>query len=816
MPAQDIPALPKDPAILNGVMPNGMSYYLVANPSEKGVADFALVQRTGLRNSPDGEKVISAAQSALKSMRRLNDTSLKSYLTGYEVFPGKEGFVEVVDDATIFRFSNVRINAGAQVLDSTLLIIMDVADRVNYEEDEFIKNWYSPADQAIIVSGDIDSRSIATKLQYMSFMTPAAKSLPRMECQSEENGNGMTMTERNGLVSISATWTSKRAPREYMNTVQPEIFEMSLNTLGEIAVGRIKESLRNRNIPVADVSYSHVCSSEYPYDDSFTVHVAVEKENADVAHDAIISIMSAIDMEGVMVEEYKAAESSYIQSLIDKSSRPVKSNKEYVERCRNAFLYNTSLASSRERLMFHTSRNLPDTMRQRLFNGIASALLDSVGIPGKPMKNVFEDLEMADTLLASVKPLKMKLKTIRREPVSGGSIWVFPNGFTVVYKKMASERMYYSLALNGGYGGINGLGAGEGAYVADYLNNCRIAGMEADDFIKCLRKEGVTMDISVGLSSMAVSGNLPEDKMPLLLRSLLALANEREQAEEESLKYYLGNEYLALDYAQGSYGSRMTAIDSILSPGYFYSPYKVKDVVTPDFADCAEVFYNQQFAKMNDGLLILVGNMDEEKLKKVLLEKVGYFRTNDAVSRKPVVRYQPVSGWSTYTVDGDADNVDVAISARMPLTMDNYMAANLASMVMRREIAKKLNESGLYFTLTYSCRMYPEERFNAVISIPAANLANLISIREALSGLGSSEITDNDLRPFKEALKNEISREMQTPEYWVRAIMLRYVDGKDLTTNYSSRIDAVSPVKVKEILGLLDNGTKIEYVTIKK
>ncbi len=816
MPAQDIPVLPNDPAVLNGVMSNGMTYYLVSNPSERGVADFALVQKTGLHNSTDSARVAAAAGSAFRSLKRISGTTLKSYLTGHEVFPGKEGFVEVVDDATVFRFSNVRLSAGAQVMDSTLLIIMDLADRMNYAEDEFIEKWYSPADQAVIVSGDIDAKAVAEKLRYMSFMIPEGESIPRMEHQKEVKGHMMDISERNGLAVIEATWTSKRAPREYMNTVQPEIFEMSLNTLGNIAADRIRECLKNRDIPAGDVSYSHMCSSEYPYDDSFTIHVAVDKADAGRVRDIIVYVMSQIDLEGVMTNEYAAAEASYLQELGKKAMAPNRSNKEYVERCRNAFLYNSSLASPKERLTFHTSRNIPDTMRQRLFNGIASALIDSVGKPLAPLKEIYTDIEMADTLLVPVTPLKMKLKSIRKEPVSGGSLWTFPNGFTVVFKRMASDRMYYSLALNGGFAGIDGLGAGEGAFVADYLKMCRIAGMEYDDFVKCLAKEGITMDVKVGMSDMSVSGSLPEEEMPLLMRSLLAVANERTAGEDADFQYYKECEYMSLDYSQGSYSSRMTAVDSIMCPGYLYSPYKQKGKLTKDFTDLAENYYNRQFSKTNDGVLVLVGNMNEERLKKILLENLGHFRTNDAVSRKPVVRYQPVSGWSTYTVDGSSDNVDVAVSARMPLTMDNYMAANLASMVMRREIAKKLNEKGMYFTLTYNCRIYPEERFNAIISIPSATLDDLASIREVLSGLESVSITEADLKPFKESLKNDLSREMQSPEYWVHAIMMRYLDGKDLSSNYASKIDAVTPARVEAILDLLDEGTKIEYVTINK
>ena len=53
MMAQSLPVLPSDAAVNQGVMPNGMAYYVVANKSAKGMADFALVQRTGRNTAGD-------------------------------------------------------------------------------------------------------------------------------------------------------------------------------------------------------------------------------------------------------------------------------------------------------------------------------------------------------------------------------------------------------------------------------------------------------------------------------------------------------------------------------------------------------------------------------------------------------------------------------------------------------------------------------------------------------------------------------------------------------------------------------------------
>ena len=145
MPAQDLPVLPPDKAVKTGVLPNGTEYYIVSNPTFKGVADFALVQRTGTDNISDtaSYRAVNVARDALCMLPRTGGISVQEYFTSHGVTPGKEGFVKVTDDATEFRFSNVFLSKP-EVLDSTLLVLLDMVDRISTTDDPFIRKWYSP------------------------------------------------------------------------------------------------------------------------------------------------------------------------------------------------------------------------------------------------------------------------------------------------------------------------------------------------------------------------------------------------------------------------------------------------------------------------------------------------------------------------------------------------------------------------------------------------------------------------------------------------------------------------------------------------
>lgn len=855
MPAQDIPTLPSDPSVTGGVLPNGMKYYLVANRSVKGQADFALVQNTGKGTVPgDSTSPVEIARDALASCFGSLPSSLQDYMMSHGAVPGRYGFVKVSDEATVFRFEGMEISSGA-VLDSTLMVIMNLADRCNRKENEFLRDWYVSADQAVVISGDIDSRTVAEKLRLMSLMVPAGTSKARPQYEWKERPSASVIaveTPESSLSEVSATWYSRRTPREYMNTVQPEVFAMMMELLGDISCGRISDELERRGVPYAGVRYECADGDDSSSDNSFTVKVTVAKKDSREALEVLAGVMSSLDTEGASAAELRLSISRFRTGLVSASRNGLRTNGEYVDRCIAAFLNNSSLASAKERLDFHASRNIPDTTGVRLLNGIVSALLDkennlelrlSGADGGMALKEVFDSSWTASSSAGHYRPSapnmhdtlsfpgygpKIKLKSVKKDHVSGGSLWTFSNGFKVVYRNMPSDgQVYYMLALNGGYGNVKGLSAGEGAFMSDFLDFSYVSGIRGKDFRDILMTEGITMDTKVHLSNLMISGNAPRSEMSFLMKALLALAGGCSPSEE-LFGYYAAKEELALEMMKDSRNARMTAIDSIMCPGYRFSGNKAPGKLSGAIVGRTAGYLADQMGKMNDGLLIIVGDIKEEVLKKVLLDYVGGFGTRDVATRSSAFRYQPISGWSTYTNKGAYNSIDVVMSARIPITAENYMSAAIAMMYLRDKLADELGDAGVRFDLSHVCKIYPEDRLNVVITVSEADLAGFAGldghkspgevlgiIRNSLTEL-SSETDESALAGYKARLKNEISVEMNDPLYWITAIALRHLDGKDLTTDYSARIDAVTVSKVAGLFSQLEAGSKVEYVITKE
>ena len=855
MAAQDFPVLPTDPAVKSGVLPNGTAYYIVSNTTMKGFADFALVQRTGRANLPDSSsfRTVEIARDALASSSRCLSSTVQDFFTSHGAFPDKSGFVKVSDSATEYHFRDILLTEKS-TLDSALLVLMDVVDKVSTTSDEFIRKWYAPSDQAIIVSGDVNASDVEYKLNVLSMMTPSLVSYPRLEYEWHPADTAKYVCvpgKDDGLTTVTATWRSSRPSKKIMNTVQTVVYEMFLAQLGKLAKEGISRELCSRNVPVADLGTNYVVGSQVSGDESFTVYVTVAEEHLDKAVTALSSVMSRIDAGQTEVEDILRVKRICMDALQTMINEPIRNNSEYIDRCAAAFLYNSSLATLKSKKDFLTSRYVEPAREQRLFNAISAALLDSeknlhVAYSGNVSPDSVKCLFDASwnhpeprqaRLHTSVNDVpkhislntKMKVKSFKTDYMSGSSVWTFSNGFTVIYKRMdTGGRMYYNLALNEGYSSIRNLEKGEGGYISDQFFLSKIGQMNALDFLDCLNAEGLSMDAHVGLTYMMLSGSSPDEKLELMLNAVLAALYER-TPDKDAFNYYASGETLALMNRKGSREDRAMAIDSIMCKEYIYSPYKSLPIISPEVQEKAEGYFLSQSQKTNDGVLVLLGNVNETELKKLLLKYVDCFKTTDKAFRRPSIRYQPVSGASTYTAEGDENIVDIAMSTPVTLTTDNFMAAEIAAMVLERHISQAVVNTGMSLTVKHDCRIYPQERLSMRVTLndaspdgfhpditPLSSMDVIAAVRSVLSEIEELEISSGELTLLKEQLKGAIALEMQGPMYWMNTITRRYLSGKDFTTNYGVKIDAVTAEKVKDILVALSKGSKVEYIISKK
>lgn len=830
---QDVAVLPTDPAVKSGVLPNGMKWYVATNSYVKGAADFALVQMTGSQTMPgvDRGTVVAIAQEALMKQPLLTAPSVQDYFIRKGCVPGPEGFAEVRDNATIFRFRDVNLKLSDSVLDSTLLVMMNIAGRYDKSYDHILKKWYTPSDQAIIVAGDVDANVVSEKLRMLSYMMPVSESVARegyvWECTPEVRTEVRKEGEP-GLARVAALWRLERTPRELMNTVQPAVFRKYMTMTGMVARERIMAEFREQGIPVASVDVGYVGGLGTIGDGEFSVEITVAPEHSVEAASVLAEVLSSIDSHGVEPAEAGKVSLDFVDMISSEVRRRDIANVEYVNRCVSAFVYNTSLSSRDGIRKFYLSKDISAETEARLLSSIASSSLDgnsnltlrysadSLYVPMDILLAAFQDSwqkaqlekpEIPNTVNVPFLPTsesEVKVKSVKSESLSGGSMWALSNGMKVIFRNMDTEgdMLHYSLSLNGGSGNVEGVGLDEGKCLADYLEHCRIGGISGQEFKAAVRRRGMQMTFEIDPSSTVIKGDVPAYEMEYLFRVLLTLMNER-KPDAEAWNYYC--KCAALRQMENHKSGA-----ACLSEG---------------FAGQAEAFFNTLSQNVNNGVLVFVGKIDEKKLKTLLMKYAGEFKTTDKPFRRTDMQSQSFFGVERYDRRGRENSVSMLLTAPMALTAENFYTAAATSMVLRRHFAQMLAGQGMRVNVDYECRRFPQESLLMRVTVSEASAdgfasgtsgysteAALSVLKTVFDNLSAVNVDNAVLASYKERLEKRVTVAKGNPEYWVDAINYRYLDGKDFTTGAEGKIKGITTANVKALLTSLGGNSKMEYI----
>lgn len=825
-----------DPAVTVGNLPNGASFYLVTNTVEKGYADFAIVQRDF--------KDVRAAREALTSLDNFRDTPPYRFLASKGVGPGRDGIVSYRGGSTVFTFRDVP-TFDTSAADSTLLLLFDIMRTC-------------PVKQAVIVSGDISAAKVMDRLSMLSMTVPRLSDPSAKEPYSWNPQTSMTVrTEESripGVVSISVSYTSPRTPRGMMSSLQPIVADLMGNELEIILRARVREAFRSVQLPLGRIVTRRIDSSRSPSDESFTMTVYTASSAAASALDIVAGVVSGLDARGATMPELQDARDRVVSQSRKHTGDLPASNGDYVERCISAYLYGASLCSGKSVNEFFAKRRLSSEKELGYFNNYVSALFDSeraltLTVAGSSLseseirttfRTAWERVaadstsrdytpSYGDTLHFVVPRTRVKVRTTVADPITGGKVWTFSNGMKVVYRKTGAPGKFdYALLLRGGYTSVPKLGDGEGPFVGDMLKISRVAGMKTDKFIAMLRANGIEMQTGATISDLRITGKAPDDKLQLLLKTLLAMGSASPATQDE-FETYRRNEAVRLACERYSENGLLNVVDSILTPDYRYRTYKNIDCLKADLPARAAKYFALQFSKVDDGALIIAGDFDENDLQKTLGRYLGGFAVSRNAAVRPRLNRGLREGWPTVSgVAEDAPMGDgrpeivVAIPLVRPFTMKGYMTMEVAKEALRGAVVEAVAPYGMSVdvydrrefhpvemsTLYILCRPCPAD---GIADVPdAGNMVRALSaVRMALTRMSASPMMD--IAGYKAALKNRMDSRYSRPEELVDAAVCRFSMGKDIVSRYAVNIDEVSEEAVREVLSSLDGGTKVEY-----
>ncbi len=825
-----------DPSVSTGELGCGLSYYLVSNPSGKGTADFALARKY-LPESKGTEEEALFSRNCTDSLPHFPRRDIMDFLAQNGIAYPSGGYISAAKDAVLYHFRNIDLSRTDKITDSTLLLLFDIVLRTaeKHDSEENIRN------QAIIISGDIDKNAILGKMEMLSLMVDRGIQRTGTVTGLKEEKQAGTITEgmlysdvstnpSSGMSSVRTVFYGPVLPDSLRGTSVSLMSAMFWNEFRIAAEIRISTMLKKRGIPYSSIRMRHTGTSESGENEKYSISVGIKDKDTAEVRRVVSRVLEDFRENGLTKNEYLFAKNTASRDLYSRSVAVSRENSDYVRKCFNAFVYGAPVVSGKDEADFFLSSGLADSTGRKLLNEYISLLIPPCSDTGEDSSGMAygPGFHASDTLLLDSARNKVKLRRTRDSKSTDGKIWEFANGMTVIYKKMpANGTMWYSWVLRDGFSSVQDLAEGEGAFFSDMLFQGSICGMDGQEFRKLLASEGISINAAVDAADMRIYGSAPFNRLTLLLKALAAMAGHY-SSDEAAAQYYMECERLRLSTLRGEYRSRLAVIDSIMCPGYRYYRNKSVSGLTDGIPAKAEDFFREQFAKSNDGALVLIGDMDEYDVRKILEQYIGGFQVRKHVLKRPSVMYQPVSGWSTYVTDGRATSIDVVLSTRLTLNSTSHMASQIATMAINDAITKALSGLGMTASVNGTCQMFPHERFTVSISSMPVSLSTLpatvshgsyfrclYSIRSAVTKLVENGVDGKMLDVYKNALIDRYASTESDPAVLLRQISDRISKGKNLDSGYKDKISAVTADDVNKMLEALDKGSKVEYI-IKK
>lgn len=824
MPAQNLPRLKADKAINKGSLGSGVVYYVVPNTSEKGFADLAVVRKDEVPSDETRKQV----------------KGIEGFMSRVGIGFRPEGFISDRDGSTVFRLEGVPVY-DKSVLDSTLLYMFDIMSK-------------SRSSQSVIISGDVDVADVKRKMDIFSMMVPRIYPGSGSDYVWEPSvapASVFRRTDDGDLSEITVTYSTARAPKEYMNTAQNLVMDIFAREFDVIVQRRLERMLPSAGIPYYKIETSHLGSDDSSGDEKYSVVVGTDKDNAAAAMKAIATVLSSIGTYGPVPGEFADAK-SILSADMKRLSNARLTNGEYVDKCIASFLFDAPLSHFSEEEKLFAGKMVSDTTDRGFFSGIAKALMDDprnafieyaapldsldesellfeynlACLLASTMPSSGEYVETrSDTTFLNAKFPKVKIKSEKPDPVSGGKVFLFSNGIKVIFKRIEGGGMFnYAVHNAGGLSSVPDLREGEGGFIPEMLFLSEIGGMKGYNFRNMLSTNGIEMNMDIGVKDMVISGSAPTSRLTLLLKSLIAIANER-VPDTTAFEYFKRCEDLRLKYESSRRPGISNSLYNSLFPGFKYSSSRNVDALGDGIPEKAEIFFSKRFQQVNDGVIVIAGDINEDAFKKLLCKTLGGFRTLNTLDRKPSVQYRTSTGTKTLTIKGREKGVNILMSSDIPLTGENYYAAPMALEALGNHLSRELALLGWSYSLSGDYFSYPEERYNLHIilsplskgSLPsgmttAAVQDALSAAKKAISEAASSSVSKAELAAYKNLVTARTAADMGAPETVVDAVVARYCMGKDFVTKYKETISSIDAGRIKTFLKSLSEGPRAEII----
>jgi len=353
---------------------------------------------------------------------------------------------------------------------------------------------------------------------------------------------------------------------------------------------------------------------------------------------------------------------------------------------------------------------------------------------------------------------------------------------------------------------------------------CGVGSLSHSDFDLVLASKGISIKSFADNNGLTLYGQVPVEELAYLPAALAQLSKLTLPSKED-MDYYrkcvmTGDEVpLHLMNYQ---------IDHLLRPEDDQLVYKFSRNITDSTAIKALNYYKKQFSRMNDGAFMIFGDINPERVWRILHQHIGVLST----VRRPATTYwterPQITTGVNIVVDSlaamEINSARIRMKIAKPITRENNFTFTLATMCVEETMQKLLYERGFNVSSLTGYSLYPEDTFTVTFDLRPcvpyglpAHIGDPASVFDVLADIHSAlksgeDVSTARLALYKTILTSKLSNELTDESKLIAYTLLRYAAGKNMTSDYKSQISAVSEAAVREMAGEILSAGRVEYI----
>ena len=892
-----------DTALRYGTLSNGMSYYIRHNDKPAGQAEFYLVYHVGAMQEEDSQQGLAhfLEHMAFNGTKNMPGKMIIDYLESVGVKFGANLNASTGLEQTIYNMSSVPTTREG-IIDTAMLILHDWAAFITLDPSEidkergviieelrtrqnaswrlrektapiifnnskyahrnvighldflktfpysaltdFYHRWYYPANEAVIIVGDIDPAAIEAKLRRLMSDIPAPKD-PAIKQYVPIPGNGApqvgVVTDPEQTSSLVSLYIKRDPlPITMRNRVAGETAALLNGLVGDMAGQRLDEIVQRPGAPFVSAGMGSGSLVE-SCDVFYGMAVAREGEEQK-AFAALYTEVERIRRFGFTAEEFERARSeSMSQEKQYYDNRGDRRSNVFVRKYINAFTDNGPLYDPVSEWKLDSAilatvdlESVNDFVRGMIYDRNQVVVVqmpqkEGLAVPSEAsLRRIIDSLHTANIVaymdsatgepLVKNPPKGSKVKKESRNETFGATEWTLGNGIKVVVKQtdFKADEILLSADTRGGLSALSDDEVVSGRLLADVVSASGVGTFPRTQLSKMLSGKMASVGVDVSGYSNSLSGSSTVADLETMLQ-LVYLYFTAPRFDKEDFDVLMDRYNSALLNARNN--PRFIMQDSLLKTLYGGNIRReaidVEVLSRAKYEQMASI-YAKLFGNPGDFTFVLVGSLPPQELKPLVEKYIGGLPAKAAKlgwrDDKVRLRQGEVTNRFTAKMEMPKTTVSYTYNGAVAYNMENVVAMSFLQQILDIRCTESVREEkgGTYgVSVSGSVSKLPNQHYTLSLRFDTnVEMADELQgvVEQEIARLAKEGAREDDLSKVREFMLKQQKDNLKKNGTWLGYLDSWWVDSFDRMSGYEDIVARVTSEKIKALASKVLSG----------